>query len=240
MEGAVGGRRPEHFADRLQAALARRIGTLDHERGGTHAEDHPVAAAVERDRRLGDVVVGGRRSGREEAGAEPAEELVGGDVVGGDHDDATATTGADPVLGEGDGLGGAGARRVDLRVRAAGADEVGELGVAHRQDAEQEAAVEAVRLVVDQLAEVVQPPVDLVERDVGAVDLDQAGPDRLQLGSLLATGLVGREGVRVSAANSSIPGKAEAKITPVSSRKLVGQAPALGQAGCRDGSSCSA
>ena len=135
VKGAVGGRGPEHLADRLQAALAGGIGTLDDECGGTHAEDHPVAAAVERDRRLGDVVVGRRGTGREEAGAEPAEELVGGDIVAGDHDDATATAGADPVLCEADCLGGAGACGVDLCVRATGTDEVGELGVAHRQDA---------------------------------------------------------------------------------------------------------
>ena len=173
------------------------FGALHYERSGTHAEDHPVAAAVERDRRLGDVLVGGGRPAREEAGAEPAEELVGGDVVGCDHDDATATAGSDPVLGEAHGLGGAGACRVDLCVRASGADEVGELGVPHRQDMEQEAAIEAVWVVVDQLAEVVQSPVDLVERHVSAFDFDEARPDRLQLGPLLASGVVCYEGARL-------------------------------------------
>ena len=221
VEGAVGGDGAEHLADRLQAALARRLGRFDHEGGGAHAEDHPVAPAVERQGRLGHVVVGGGCAGGEEAGAEPAEERVGRDVVGRDHDDATATAGADPVLGDGDGLGGAGARRVDLRVRAAGADQVGELRVAHRQDAEKEAAVEAVRIVIDQLAEVVKPPVDLVESHRGSIDLDQTDTDGFQLGAF-SRRVWSVAKAWASVANSSIPGKAEAKITPVSSRSSSG------------------
>ena len=52
VEGAVGGDRAEHLADRPDAALARRAGALDHDRRRAHAEDHPVAAAVERAPRL--------------------------------------------------------------------------------------------------------------------------------------------------------------------------------------------
>ena len=187
----------EHLADRLQAAFASRFGRFDHERSCTHSEDHAVAPSVERQGRLGHVAVGGGCAGRQESGTEPAEEGVRGDVIGSDHDDATATTGADPVLGEADGLGRARTCRVDLGVRPTGTDQVGELGVPHRQNTEQEAPVEVVGLVVDQLAQVVQTTIDLVERDIGTVDFDQANADGFQLGTLLAPGLVAREGVGI-------------------------------------------
>ena len=114
---------------------------LHDERRGAHADDHPVAALVERQRRLLDHLVGRGGARREEARADPVHQCRGG-VVGGDDHDPPAAPGADPVLGERDRLGGARARRVDLRVRPARADELGELRVAHRQHAEQEAAVE--------------------------------------------------------------------------------------------------
>ena len=63
-------------------------------------------------------------------------QVVGGDVVAGDDDDAAAAPGPDPVLGQGHGLGRAGACGVDLRVGPASADDLGELGVAHRQGPE--------------------------------------------------------------------------------------------------------
>jgi hypothetical protein len=50
-----------------------------------------------------------------------------------DHDDhAAAAAGADPVLGQARRPGRRRARGVDLRVRAARADQLGELRVAHR------------------------------------------------------------------------------------------------------------
>ena len=205
-----------------------------------HAEDHPVPSAIERQGGVGDVVVGRRCTAGEEAGAEPAEEVVGRDVVGGDDDDSTAAAGADPVLGDGHGLGGAGARRVDLRVRTAGADEVGELRVAHRQDAEQEAAVEAVRLVVDELAEVVQPPVDLVERDVGSVELSTRRTRiGLELGPLRRDGCVGGEGIGLDRE------LLDARGTPMRRSRRCRRAarragPIARAAGYRGGSSCTA
>ena len=78
--------------------------------------------------------------------AEPRQQRVGRRVVGGDHDHPPAAAGADPVLGQRHRLRGARARRVDLRVRPARADDLGELRVAHRQAPEQEAPVEHVRL----------------------------------------------------------------------------------------------
>ena len=67
-----------------------------------------------------DRVVGGGGAGGEEADADPLASGVAGDVVGGDHDDAAAAAGADPVLGQRERLGRARAGRVDLRVRARG------------------------------------------------------------------------------------------------------------------------
>ena len=61
--------------------------------------------------------------------------------------------GPDPVLGKGDALGGARARGVDLGVRPARADDLGELGVPHRQHAEEEPAVERVGLGLQILAD---------------------------------------------------------------------------------------
>ena len=78
-----------------------------------------MAPAVERHRGVLDVLVRGGGARREEAGAHPAEQVVGRDVVGGDDHDALAAAGADPVLGQSDGLRGAGAGRVDLGVRPA-------------------------------------------------------------------------------------------------------------------------
>ena len=55
MEGAVRRRAREHLADRADAAVARSAGRLDHDGGRAHAEDHPVPASVERQRRVLDV-----------------------------------------------------------------------------------------------------------------------------------------------------------------------------------------
>ena len=66
-----------------------------------------------------------------------------------DDDHAAASPGADPVLRQRNALGGGRASCVDLRVGTAGADEFGELRMSHRQDPEQEAPVEDVRLPLD-------------------------------------------------------------------------------------------
>ena len=85
-----------------------------------------------------------------------------------------------------------------------------------------------MRIVVDQLAELVQPPVDLGERDVGPVDVRQADPDRLQLGSLLAPALVGCKGTRFGRElldPRERGGEDDARVVA----QVIGQAPALGQ-----------
>ncbi len=120
MEGAVGGNRSQHLADGLGAPFPRRLSRLDDDGGRAHSEQHPVAAVVEGDGGFLNHGVGGCRARGEEAGPEPVEQRVRRDVVGRDDDDPSAAADADPVLGERDGLCGAGAGRVDLGVRAPG------------------------------------------------------------------------------------------------------------------------
>ena len=97
----------------------------------------------------------------QKACADPLHQVVAGHIVGADDDDAPATAAVDPVLGDGDGLGGAGAGGVDLRVGAARTDILGELAVAHGQDAEQEPAIEGVGFALQLIAQLVDAPVDL-------------------------------------------------------------------------------
>ena len=65
-----------------------------------------------------------------------------------DDQHAAAAARPNPVFRQRDRLRRAGARRVHLGVRPARADVLGELAVAHRQDAEEEAPVERVRLAL--------------------------------------------------------------------------------------------
>ena len=180
VERAVRGGRCEHLRDRLEAALPRDTVGLDHDRGRAHADHHAVPTPVERGRHLGHDVLGRGRAGGEEAGADPLEQDVAGDVVGGDDDHAPAPPGADPVLGQRHGLRGARARGVDLGVGPAGADQLGELRVTHRQAAEDEAAVVGERLVLQHVPQLGDPPVDL-------------GGGRLRAGHPSAHGLQGEQ-----------------------------------------------
>ena len=111
-------------------------------------------------------VVGGRCARGQEAGADPAEQRVGRRRR---RRRRRSTRRQRPARIQssaiGDGLRRARARRVDLRVRAARADQLGELRVAHGQDAEQEPAVERVGRPARAAAEVVDAPVDLGQRD---------------------------------------------------------------------------
>ena len=200
------------------AALARGRGALDHDAGRAHAEDHPVAAPIERQRGVLDQLVGGRGARGQEARADPRQQRLGGHVVGGHDHHAPAAPRADPVLGHRDGLRRARARRIDLRVRPARPDQLGELGVAHREHAEQEAAVEVVRLLLEGRAR--------ARRSGGR---SRRGPRRRRHGrapreQLLQPRALTRsvQNAFISSAKSAEPGKAEAKITPVSSRSASG------------------
>ena len=190
VEGAVGGDRAEDLGDGLDAAsLSRRCG-LDHDRRGPHAEDHAVASEVERDGGFGHDVIGGRRARGEESRPHPLEQPIAGHVVARHDHDPLATAGADPVLGQRHGLRGAGAGRVDLRVRPPGADVLGKLRVAHRQRVEQELAIELVRVVLQLSGQRVDPMIELLGQEVASTELLDAGPQAPEVLHTLAKGLV--------------------------------------------------
>ncbi len=229
MEGAVGRHGAQYLADRTQPALASGGGAFDHEGRGAHAEDHPVAAPVERDRRVLHDVVGGGGAGGQESGADPFEEVVAGDVVASDHDHALGAPGADPVLGERHRLGGAGTGRVDVGVGSAGPDQLGELRVAHGQDAEQEAPVEGVGLAFEGGLELVDLIVEIGQHAQRARHgLAGARAQPLEERELLAAGAidveageVGREGV--------VTGKRGAEDDAGVVAQRFGQHPAVGE-----------
>ena len=148
VEGAVARLAAQQLNDAAHAALAHGVLAFHDEGARAHAHDRAVAALVEGQGGLGHLVFRRRRAHGQEARADPLQEVVAGHVVRADDDHAAAPAAADPVLGNGDALGRAGAGGVDLRVGAARADVLGELAVAHGQDAEQEAAVERVRLAL--------------------------------------------------------------------------------------------
>ncbi len=136
VERAVASLTTEQLDHAAHPALAHGIFTLDQERAGAHAQDHTVAAPVERQRCLLDPVVGGGGAGGQKARADPAEVKLAGHIIGGDHQHTAAAARANPILGQCDALGGTGTGRVHLRVRATRADILGKLAVAHGQDAE--------------------------------------------------------------------------------------------------------
>ena len=180
VEGAVGDDGSEDLGDRLDAALTSGRGRLQDQRRRPGPDDHAVPAPVERRGRVLDPLVGGCRAGGEEAGADPRHHLIAGGVVGRDDDDPAAATGPDPVLGDRDGLRRARAGGVDLGVRAAGTDDLGELRVAHRQDPEEEPTVELERVLVKLTLEFGDEGVDL-------------GADRLAPGEVGADTLQGQQ-----------------------------------------------
>ena len=163
VEGAVARLAAQQFDDAAHAALANGILALDDQRARAHPHDGPVPPPIERQCCLGYLILRRRRADGQETGADPFHEMVSGDVVCANDDDAAATAAADPVLGDGHALGRAGAGRVHVSVGAASADVLRELAVTHGQDAEQEAAVEDIWLSLQLVAEIADTPVDLAE-----------------------------------------------------------------------------
>ena len=189
-----------------------------------------MAPAVEWHRGLLDVLVRGGGTRRQEAGSHPAEETVGRDVVGCDDNDALAATGADPVLGQADRLRRARARGVDLGVRSARTDQLGELRVPHRQDAEQEAPVERVSGLLQGELQVVDPPVDLGQHGCLPVGFGDLGPHCRQRVQLLAARCVEPEaGQLVGEIVVAGEGRGEDDSGVVA--QLVGEHPPVGQLG---------
>jgi hypothetical protein len=114
MEGAVGRHRRQDVGDRTNPSFFWRCRVLEHNRSRAHPEDHSVATSIKGRGCVLDRVVSSGCSGRQEAGSDPAEQVVGSDVVRRDHHDPPAPAGPDPVLRDRERLGGAGARRVQL------------------------------------------------------------------------------------------------------------------------------
>ena len=187
---AIGGHRAQNFADGLDAPFAGGLRAFHHQASGAHADDHAVAAAVEGKGGFFDHFVGGRCSTRQEAGAHPSEQIVGSDVVGCDHDHAAATPRMDPVLGQRHALCGARAGSIDAGVRTTRADEFSELRMSHRQDTEQEATVENIRLFLYGVAQIVDALLNLLPHDGMAIHFGRPDVQAFQHGQLLALAAV--------------------------------------------------
>ena len=111
-------------------------------------------------------------------------------------------------------------------------DQLGELGVPHRQHAEQEAAVERVAGPARaSRSQVVDAAVDLGQRDASVPVGSRTSARSASSAASCSRRMRRSRSASTSSAKSSSPGKAEAKITPVSSRSVVGQRPAVGQLG---------
>ncbi len=164
VERAVGGFAAQQLDDAAYPALAGGVLALDDERTRAHAEQRAVATAVERQRGFIDLVVGGRGACRQEAGADPTHQVLAGHIVGANHDHAAAAPVANPVLRQRHSLGSAGAGGVDVRVGAARADVLGELAVSHRQDAEDEAAVKLVGMLLQLFLQLTDAAHNLAQR----------------------------------------------------------------------------
>ena len=162
MEGAVGGLAREQLDDTAHTALADSVLALDHQGAGTHAEQRAVAALVEGQGGGGNLIVGGGSTGGQKARPDPLDQLVAGHFIAGDDQHAPTAPAPDPVLGYRDSLGGAGTCRIDCGVRAACADILRKLAVAHRQHAEEEASVEGIGLAGQFLAQGCDAPPNLV------------------------------------------------------------------------------
>ena len=231
VEGGVRRGGAQDLRDGLDAALGCGVGGLDHERGCAHADDHAVAAAVERRGRVFDFRVSRRGSRGQEPGPDPRQQDLGGHVVCGDDDHAARAPRADPVFGHGQGLGSGCASGVDLGVRPPRADQFGELGVPHGQAPENEPPVEFEGLLRQQLAQLGDPLVDFDGRRFALADLGSHCLQGEQLlpattVDLIALDVIG-EGVIAR------EGRGEDDAGRVTHR--LRQTPAVGQAGADGG-----
>ena len=132
VEGGVGSFREQQAGQRLHAALAREGFVLDDYSDGGRAHYQAVAAAVERQGRFRDILLGGGRAGGQEAGHGPFLDLFAGDIVGGYNYHALALAGAYPGFGYVGRLGSGGAGRAHVYGRALGPHPLGELAVRYR------------------------------------------------------------------------------------------------------------
>src|SRR3974390_2664572 len=123
----------QHFTDGPEAALPGGFSALDDQSCCPHANDHAVPAAVERNGRLFHYVVRRRCPACQDPGAHPLHQMVGSNVVGGNHNHATASPCVDPVLRQCHGLRSARAGGVNLCIRSTSTYELRELRMPHGQ-----------------------------------------------------------------------------------------------------------
>ena len=162
VEGAVRGDRREHLADRGDAAFARRF-------GGFHAPapPRPTPMIMPCRRRSNGSAASSTTSSVAAAPLARKPDPVQGRSVSEATSSAemTTTRRQRPARIQSSAraqcLGRARAGGVHLRVRAARADQFGELRVTHRQRTEQEAAVEGERVGVQRVPQVGDAPVHL-------------------------------------------------------------------------------
>ena len=187
MEGAIGRDSAQHLADGADSAFARGVCALDHKGRRTHAHNQAVPAAVEGECGLFHHFVGSCRSRSQKASAHPSHEVVGGDIVRRDDDYPAAPPGANPVFRQSDPLRSARAGGVDLRIRTPGTDELGKLRMSHRQNSEQEAPVEEIRLCFEGGTQLVDAPAYLFSE---AICSRRPEAQLFQRGQLLTAALV--------------------------------------------------
>ncbi len=224
VEGAVVGFAAEQFHHAAHTPFAHGVFAFDDEGAGAHAHNGAVAALVKGERRFFQAVFDGGCTHAQEAGPYPFHHVVAGHVVRADDDHAAAATGANPIFGNGHGLGGGGAGGVDLRVGAARADVLGKLAVPHGQNTEQEAAVKDVRFALQFLAELVDAAVDFL----GCAGIFRIPPQifqHLQLRQPVLVEMVARHLVRKAVAAGEGAGKDNARFIS----QAGGQHPAVGQ-----------
>ncbi len=164
MVGAVACLAAKYLDNAAHASLAHGVFAFHHQGTGPHAQDRAVTAAVKGQRGLVHPIVRGGCTQGQEAGTHPFHQAVAGDVVTAQYQDPAAAAGADPILGQRHSLGRAGTGGVDVGVGPTGADVLGELAVAHSQNAEDEAAVELIGLALELLPHLADAAVDLLQR----------------------------------------------------------------------------
>ena len=127
VECTVGDLAGHQLADAPHATLAHGVLGLDHDGCRAHADDHAVAAAIKGQGGLVQALLGGGCAGGEHARADPLHQVVAGHIIAGNDDNAPAAPSADPVLGDGHGVGCRRTRSVDVGVGAARANVLGKL-----------------------------------------------------------------------------------------------------------------
>ena len=175
--GTVGDLAGQDLADAAHATLANGVLCFQDDRRGAHADDRTVAAFVKGQGCPIQALLGSGCPCGQQARADPFHQVFAGHVVSGDDDHPAAAPGANPVFGDGHGVCGGRAGGVDVRVGAARADVLCELGMAHCQDAKDKPAVKAIVQAVQFILCLVDAAVDLVQHPVLAL---RQGPELVE------------------------------------------------------------